>query len=133
MELHLKVIGVILIILSLIHAVFPKYFNWKTELSSLSLINKQLIHIHTLFLALLLFLMGLLCITSSKELVETKLGNRLTLGLGVFWAIRLYVQFFGYSSKLWKGKKFETVVHVIFSMLWLYTSATFFYIYWYKR
>ena len=125
MQLQLKIIGTFLIILALVHFVFPKYFNWGKELSSLSLINKQMIAVHTLFIALTIFLMGLLCLTSSNDLVETTLGKKISLGLGIFWAIRLIVQFCGYSSKLWKGKVFETLVHVLFSLLWAYLSTVF--------
>ncbi len=125
MELHLKIIGCILIILAIIHGVFPRYFNWKKELSSLSLVNKQMMYVHTFFIALFVFLMGVLCLTSSKDLIETNLGKRLCFGLGTFWAIRLIIQFFGYSSKLWKGKNFETLVHVLFIFLWTYLSFIF--------
>jgi hypothetical protein len=41
MEIHFKIIGVLLIALALVHIVFPKYFNWDKELKSLSLINRQ--------------------------------------------------------------------------------------------
>tara|TARA_R110000737_G_scaffold217581_1_gene233983 strand:- start:720 stop:905 length:186 start_codon:yes stop_codon:yes gene_type:complete len=54
MEVHLKIIGVLLMALALVHIIFPKYFNWKEELKSLSLINKQMMTIHT-FLSLWLF------------------------------------------------------------------------------
>jgi hypothetical protein len=125
MQLHLKTIGLLLIVLALVHAIFPKYFNWKKELESLSLINRQMMAIHTFFIALTVFLMGLLCLTSSKELLETNLGKKILLGLGIFWTIRLFIQFFGYSSVLWKGKQLETIIHIIFSLLWLYLSAIF--------
>jgi hypothetical protein len=126
MQLHLKTIGLLLIVLALVHAIFPKYFNWKKELESLSLINRQMMTIHTFFIALTVFLMGLLCLTSSKELLKTNLGKKILLGLGIFWTIRLFIQFFGYSSVLWKGKQLETIIHIIFSLLWLYLSAIFF-------
>jgi hypothetical protein len=125
MHLHLKIIGILLIALAMVHIVFPKYFNWEKELHSLSLINRQLIWVHTFFIALTIFLMGLLCLTSSGELVETNLGKKICLGLAVFWVIRLFIQFFGYSSKLWKGKTFETSVHILFTFLWTYLSAIF--------
>ena len=125
MYLHLKIIGILLIILALVHIVFPKYFNWEKELSSLSLINRQMITIHTFFIALTIFLMGLLCLTSSNDLIETNLGKKISLGLGIFWVIRLIIQFFGYSSKLWKGKTFETTVHILFICLWTYLSFIF--------
>ena len=130
MEIHLKIVGVLLIGVSLIHITFPKNFNWKKELSTLSLVNKQMMYIHTIFIAITLILIGLLCIFSSKELVETSLGSKIALGLFVFFVIRLYVQFFGYSSELWKGKRFETIVHILFSIFWTYVSVVFFIVYW---
>jgi len=125
MEIHFKIIGFLLIILALVHIIFPKYFNWDKELSSLSLINKQMMIIHTFFIALTVLMMGLLCLTSSSELIGTNLGKKISLGLGFFWSVRLIIQFFGYSSDLWKDKKFETLMHVIFSIFWTYLSSIF--------
>ena len=112
-------------ILAFIHVIFPKYFNWKEELKSLSLVNRQMMTIHTIFIALAVFLIGLLCLTSSTELIETKLGKTISLGLGIFWILRLLIQFFGYSTELWKGKTFETTIHILFSLLWSYLSVVF--------
>ena len=130
MELHLKIIGCTLVILALIHVIFPKYFNWSEELSSLSLINRQVMYIHTFFIGLGVLLMGILCLTSATELVETALGKRISLGFGIFWLARLFIQFFGYSSELWKGKIFETIVHILFAIFWTYITAVFLIIYW---
>ena len=130
MEIQLKIIGGLLIILSLIHIIFPRYFNWAIELKSLSLMNRQMMTFHTLFIALTVFLIGLLCLSSAKELIETPLGHKIALGLGIFWTIRLIIQFFGYSSALWRGKTFETVVHILFSFFWAYLSFIFLSISW---
>ena len=129
MELHLKIIGILLIILATIHVIFPKYFNWKEQLKSLSLINRQLMYVHSFFIAFAILLIGVLCLTSSNDLVRTTLGKQISLGLGIFWVTRLIIQFFGYSSKLWKGKVFETSIHIIFSIFWIYLSAIFIFIY----
>lgn len=125
MDTHLRIIGVILIGLALIHIIFPRYFDWKKELASLSLVNRQMMGIHTFFIALTVFLMGLLCLTATAELQSTPLGKKIALGMAVFWGIRLLVQFFGYSSLLWKGKRFETAIHIIFSVLWAYLTLVF--------
>lgn len=125
MEIHFKIIGVLLMILALIHVIFPKYFNWDKELKSLSLINRQMMKTHTFFIALTVFLMGLLCFTESNQLIETALGQKVSLGFGIFWTIRLFFQFFGYSSALWKGKTFETTIHIFASVFWLYLSVVF--------
>ena len=116
-------------LLAFLHAGFPKYFNWKKELPNLSLINKQMMEVHTFFLAFVLFLIGLLCFLSTNEIIETNLGRTLAVGLAIFWFVRLLFQFFVYSPKLWKGKKFETVMHVLFTFLWGYLSAIFFIIF----
>lgn len=79
----------------------------------------------------LLFLMGLLCFTSSYDLIYTPLGKKISFGLAIFWGIRLVVQFFGYSSQTWKGKKFETVIHILFSMIWIYLTVIFTLVYFY--
>jgi hypothetical protein len=125
MELHLKIAGILLILLGLLHFFFPKYFNWKQELSPLSIINRQMMYVHMFFIAFAVFLTGLLCLTSSNELLNTTLGKRISLGLGMFWIVRLGVQFFGYSSKTWKGKSFETTIHILLSVLWIYLSTVF--------
>jgi hypothetical protein len=88
-----------------------------------------MMYVHTFFLALALFLMGVLCLTSANEIVETELGKKLALGLGIFWGLRLLFQFFVYSTEHWKGKSFETTIHVLFSALWTYITIVFFLIY----
>lgn len=125
MELHLKIIGTALILLSLVHTVFPRYLQWDKELAQLSLINRQIMKVHTFFIALGVLLMGVLCVTSASELIETNLGRNISLGLGFFWSCRLAIQLFGYSSKLWRGKTFETVVHIFFTGFWIYLSVVF--------
>jgi len=125
MELYLRITGILLILLAAIHVVFPKYFNWKMELNSLSLINRQLMYVHSFFIAFAILLIGILCLTSAQELTSTALGKRISLGLGIFWLARLFIQFFGYSSKLWRGKTFETSIHIFFSIFWIYLSTIF--------
>ncbi|CAM1370090.1 conserved membrane hypothetical protein [Tenacibaculum sediminilitoris] len=123
MEVHLKIIGYLLMLLALMHVVFPKYFNWKDELKDLSLMNKQMMMVHTFFIALTVFLMGSILVLESKELIETNLGRKIILGFAVFWSIRLFIQLFVYSPKLWRGKKLETAIHVFFTCFWVYISA----------
>ena len=96
-----------LVVLALVHVIFPRYFDWKIQLGGLSLINRQMMYVHTFFIALVVLLMGVLCVTSASELVNTPLGQKVCTGLFVFWFARLIIQFFGYSSELWKGKPFE--------------------------
>jgi len=125
MERQYKIIGFLLMALAIVHIIFPRYFNWKHELSSMSLINRQMMQVHAFFIALTVFLMGLLCVVATEELITTPLGRIISLGLAIFWGFRLFFQFFVYSPKLWKGKPFETVVHIVFSIIWMYFTLVF--------
>ena len=125
MLLQLRIIGFALVVLALLHAAFARYFNWRTEFAPVSLINRQMMYVHTFFVAFMVLLMSVLCLTSASDLVSTPLGRRVALGCGVFWLARLLIQFFGYSSELWRGKRFETGVHVVFIGFWSYLSAVF--------
>ena len=125
MEIHFYIIGSLLILLAFVHVVFPKYFNWKEELDKLSLMNHQMMKVHTFFIALTVFLMGLLLLLSTNDLLTTQLGKTIIVGFAIFWTIRFFMQLFVYSSKLWKGKIFETTVHVFFTFFWMYVSSVF--------
>lgn len=125
MEIHIKIVGSILIALSVMHIIIPKYFKWEQELTSLSLITKQILYVHTFFIAFIVLLMGLLCLSYSHELLHDPFGRVITLGLFGFWLMRLIFQFFVYSPKVWRGKRFETVMHVVFSVMWLYFTGVF--------
>lgn len=125
MQTLLEITGGLLMALALLHVVFPRYFRWKEETSGLSLVTRQILYVHTFFIALTVFLMGLLCVTSASELMQTPLGESICLGLGVFWGIRLVIQFFGYSSKLWRGKVFETFTHIAFTLFWAWLTGLF--------
>ncbi|WP_299107403.1 hypothetical protein [uncultured Tenacibaculum sp.] len=125
MEIHFYIIGSLLVLLAIVHIIFPKYFNWKEELEKLSLMNHQMMKVHTFFIGLTVFLMGILLLTSTRDLLTTQLGKTIILGFAIFWTIRFFMQLFVYSSQLWKGKLFETVVHIFFTFLWLYMSIVF--------
>src|SRR5690349_20760390 len=129
MEWHLKATGYILVLLALLHAFFPKYCNWRKEFAPLTLLSRQILYVHTFFIALMVLLMGIGCIYAAEDILHTRLGHLLSLGLFIFWICRLFFQFFVYSPSLWKGKRFETTVHIIFACLWSYFSIVFFMIF----
>lgn len=125
MTLHLNLIGWLLMLLAFVHVIFPWYFGWKEGLAHLSLINRQMMKTHTFFIAVGVFLIGLLCASSATALINTPLGRKMCLGLMVFWGLRLFFQLFVYSPKLWRGKAFETLVHIVFTAFWIYMTYVF--------
>jgi len=126
MILLLQSAGVLLVLLALLHLAFPRYFRWNETLQDLPQVSREVMHVHTFFIALTVLLMGVLCLTSAELMLSPGLGRRICLGLGVFWAARLVIQFFGYSPELWRGKRFETTVHAVFVLLWTFLAGVFF-------
>ena len=125
MEGLIKLSGGILIGLALFHAFFPGYFKWRDELRSITLLTRQVHYIHTFFIALTILLIGLLCLGNAPELVHTPFGRKVSAGIFIFWSCRLVLQFCGFSPSLWKGKPFETAMHVLFSTLWVFLASVF--------
>lgn len=121
----LQITGAVLMALGLAHAAFPRHFRWREETAALSLLTRQILYVHTAFIGITVFLIGLLSASCAHELSDTPLGRRISLGLAAFWGIRLMVQFFGYSSDLWRGKRFETTMHVLFSLFWAWLTTLF--------
>lgn len=122
---HLRLVGVVMVGLACLHVTFPRRFGWTAQLAGLSLINRQLMKVHTFFVGWMVLLMGVLCLTQASELADTTLGKRISLGLGLFWGARWYVQHFVYSPELWRGKRFETGIHVVFSLVWAWMTLIF--------
>jgi hypothetical protein len=121
LSIHLQIIGWLLLLLSIVHVGFPQKFKWKLELANLTLVNRQLMYVHTFFVAVVVLLNGLLFIFCSNELTEqTRLARFIDIGLLIFWLLRWIFQHFVYSPKLWRGQRFETISHILFTIFWTY-------------
>ena len=131
--LHLRICGAMLLALSALHLIFPRRFQWKEDLSQLSLLNRQIFYVHTFFLCVILVMMGALSLFATSELLQKSgLAAWVAAGLTVFWQLRLLTQHFVYDRQLWRGKALETFVHVVFTLLWAYLSAVYGWLLWYQ-
>ena len=124
--LHLRVTGVLLALLVVVHAFVPGRLRWSDELPRLSLVNRQTFEVHTFFIVLVLALSSTLLLTSSDALlVPSQLSRAMLLGLTLFWGLRMLMQWFYYSPAVWRGNRFNTVAHYAFSTVWVYMTMTF--------
>ena len=125
-EWHLRIAGALQILLALLHLAFPKRFKWKEELARLSPLNRQIFLVHTFFICVVLTLIGALSLLAANTLLEPSRLSRLVLGgFATFWGLRLLCQFFVYDASLWRGQRFNTVMHALFSLLWLYLTGVY--------
>lgn len=126
LEILLKIAGVGLLLLAFLHIPIGQKLRWREDARKLSPENEQIFHVHTFFICLTVTLMALPCLISpSVFLVKSEAGLWATGSLALFWVVRLFFQFFIYRSDLWKGKRLETMIHRIFSLIWLILSLLF--------
>ena len=118
---HLQIAGSALIVLALLHAAFPRRFNWREETARLSPLNRQIFFVHSFFIALTLVLFGALSwVVAASLSAPTAVSRTVLAGFVVFWGLRLITQLFVYDASLWRGDRFNTAVHVVFAAFWTY-------------
>jgi hypothetical protein len=121
LRLHFEISGVLLLTLGLAHCFFARYFGWKEELARLSVFTRQVFLVHCFFIALAVALLGACSLFYADALLEPSPLSRVVLaGVLVFWLCRLGAQWFGYSPAIWRGKRFYTAMHFVFSGFWIY-------------
>ncbi len=123
---HLRIVGVVMACLVVVNVCVPLRFHWREELARLSLVNRQIFEAHTVFLVLTLALLSALLLTCGDALLEpTRLSRAMLTGLTIFWTLRMLMQWGFFSPKLWRGHRFNTAMHCVFSAIWVYVSCVF--------
>ena len=121
---HLRAVGVLMALLAIVNLFVPARLKWRDELSRVSLLNRQIFQAHTVFIVLMVALMSALFLTSAEALLEpTRLSRAVLTGLTIFWGVRMLFQWFFYSPRVWRGNPFNTVMHAVFSLGWIYVTA----------
>lgn len=123
---HLRATGVLLAALAVLNLFVPSRFGWRAELSRVSLLNRQIFQAHSVFLVLILALSAALLLTSADALLEpSRLSRAILTGLAIFWGLRMMMQWFFYSPRIWRGNRMFTTMHVVFSVTWIYMTGVF--------
>lgn len=115
-----------MILLGLLHIPISKHLNWREDASKMSRMNATVFHVHTFFIVLLEFIIGLPALIDPMAFLEpTRAGKWGCISLTVMWAIRSVFQWTAYKPKWWKDKPFETTMHWFFSFVWIFLTALF--------
>ena len=126
LSVHLQIVGVFLVLLGLSHACFNRYFQWQRELGRVSLLTRRIFYVHAFFIALGVMMAGAVSFLYADSLLRPgPLSRAILVGMTVFWLCRLLAQFFAYESAIWRGNRFRTSMHVVFSLLWFYITGVY--------
>lgn len=119
LTLALQVAGAGLILLALLHIPIGRHLQWREDAARLTPVNASIFHVHAFFICVILVIMGLPCLLDPRVFLEpTRAGAWLSWSFAAFWALRLYCQWFVYEADLWRKKRFETAMHVWFTLVW---------------
>lgn len=126
LALHLRIVGVLLLLLGISHALFNRYFGWEKELATVSLFTRRVFFVHNFFIGLGVSLSGAGSVLYADSLIKPgALSRALLAGMTVFWLCRLLAQFIAYDSVIWRGDRFRTFMHTGFTVLWSYVTTTY--------
>jgi hypothetical protein len=126
LSIHLQIVGTLLMLLGLSHIFFNRFFGWEQELAAVSLLTRRVFFVHNFFIGLSVMLGGAASFFCANALLRPGTLSRAVLaGMAAFWLCRLLAQFVGYDSAIWRGDRFRTFMHVAFSLLWCYVTATY--------
>ena len=126
LNIHLQIVGTLLMLLGLSHIFFDRFFGWEQELASVSLLTRRVFFVHNFFIGLVVLLGGAASFFCANALLRPGTLSRAVLaGMTMFWLCRLLAQFVAYDREIWRGDRFRTFMHVACSLLWCYVTATY--------
>ena len=103
----------------------PSRLHWSEDLKKLTSFNRKLMWVHGAFAVLTIIAFGTLTMGLHGEMLR---GDRAALGvalfIGVYWALRIAVDFFYYDHKDWPSGRGFIVGHILLTLLFAYLAAT---------
>jgi alginate O-acetyltransferase complex protein AlgI len=103
----------------------PSRLHWSEDLKKLTSFNRKLMWVHGAFAVLTIIAFGTLTMGLHGEMLR---GDRAALGvalfIGVYWALRIAVDFFYYDHKDWPIGRGFIAGHILLTLLFAYLAAT---------
>ena len=99
-----------------------RIMKWEEVVARMPQLVREVFNVHAWFITITLTIFGVVTIRFAGELAAgtNDLGRWLVAGIGIFWLIRWLIQFFYYNPSHWRGKRVETIVHIV--LIFLYGS-----------
>ena len=112
---------------ALLNLNLTRILGWKTEVSRMSLLVREVFQIHTWFISLTLMIFAILTWRFGPLMIsgEELTARWLAVSIGIFWGLRAILQITHYSGSHWRGDGTRTIVH--FTLLFVYSAWAFLY------
>ena len=122
MEIALFIAAAAQFVIAVLNLFLVRIMKWEEPVAQMPQLVRDVFHVHSCFITITLVIFGVVTMRFAGELAAgtNDLGRWLVCGIGLFWLIRWVMQFFYYNSSHWKGKRAETIVHIV--LIFLYGS-----------
>lgn len=119
LDVLLRLAGLSILLLALLHAVFWWSLNWRTEVERLSPLNARVFAVHTFFVALVLFGLGLLSLLRPDLLLaRSELARLMLVAVVVFWFARLLMQPLVFDGVMREGWTQSRALRISVNFVW---------------
>ena len=103
----------------------PSRLGWKEDLRKLTVFNQKLMWVYGGFTVLTIIAFGMLTLSLHTEMLR---GDRAALGvalfIGVYWVLRIAVDFLYFEHKDWPNGPGFVIGHVLLTLLFTFLAAT---------
>jgi hypothetical protein len=103
----------------------PSRLRWREDLQKLTSFNRKLMWVHGGFAVLTIIAFGTLTLALHGEMLR---GDRAALGvalfIGIYWALRIAVDFFYYDRTDWPRGRGFVAGHILLTSLFVFLAAT---------
>jgi len=104
----------------------PYRMNWKDDLAKLTPSNRKLMWVHGGFAVFTIIAFGVMSLVLHEEMLR---GDRAALALaffiGLYWLLRIVVDFAYYSHQDWPAGFSFRIGHVLLTSLFVFLSASY--------
>ena len=122
--LNLRISGIALALLGLAHGLFGRFLDWGTDLSKLTVLNRQIFLVHTFYIGYFVTALGILDVCFAQTLMRPEPLSRFLLSvMTLTWAVRLVIQLFVWDKAIWRDNFFRSNVHYGLILFWTYVTV----------
>ena len=104
----------------------PQRLGWKDDLAKLTAFNRKLMWVHGGFAVYTIIAFGAMSLALHEEILR---GDRaaliLAVFIGLYWLLRVVVDFTYYSHRDWPAGRAFLVGHVLLTSLFVFLSTSF--------
>lgn len=83
------------------HLMFPRLFNWRQDLRTLTFVNRGITHVLNLCLTAVFVIFAYVSLAHTKDLLSSPLGHGLLVSIALFWLLRAVQQIVFFRMRHW--------------------------------